>query len=95
MNTMNISVTPAQTQLVDNLTQSFDFANRSEFFRALLRFVEWKPEVLKQSGEMFFRSPDTKSTKKVVDSMRATGQYSKEFLMSLKKGLLKSGYFTK
>ena len=94
MNTMNISVTPSQTQLVDSLTQNLDFANRSEFFRALLRLVERKPEILQTADELILEPPNTKSAKTMINNMKATGKYSPKFLTSLKLGLVESGYFT-
>lgn len=48
MSTMNISVTDDQAQLVDKLTREYDFANRSELFRAILRYLGKHPEVMKE-----------------------------------------------
>lgn len=95
MNTVNISLTANQVKLVDSLTESLSFANRSEFFRALVRLVERKPEVLEVSVENFFQAPSTRSTNKIVNDMRDTGKYNERFLKSIEKGLLRSGYFTK
>jgi len=39
MNTVNISLTKDQVELVDKLIRKYRFANRSEFFRAILRKV--------------------------------------------------------
>jgi len=37
MKTVNISLTEQQTQMVDQAVNELGFANRSEFFRTLLR----------------------------------------------------------
>lgn len=94
MDTMNISVTSGQTQLVDSLTRNLDFANRSEFFRALLRLVERKPEILQTADELLLESPTTRSVSKIIRDMKTTGKYSSQFLTSLKRGLEESQYFT-
>jgi len=40
-------------------------------------------------------TPPEKSAKRVVAEFKKTGKYSKEFLLSLEKGLGRSSYFTK
>ncbi len=52
MNTVNISLTSGQVKLADNLTRSFDLANRSEFFRILLRIVSRRPELFQAADEI-------------------------------------------
>lgn len=94
MNTVNISLTSDQVKLVDTLTKTLDFANRSEFFRALVRLVERKPQVLNQSVTDFFEAPDTWSVSKIISSFKATKKYNQKFLSSMEKGLKESGYFT-
>ena len=93
MDTVNISLTTDQVQLADRLTAAFDYANRSEFFRTLMRLVERKPEVLKLADDLILEPPGTRSAKKIITNMRATGKYSSQFLSSLKKGLDESDYF--
>ncbi len=95
MNTMNISVTSDQVKLVDSLTQKLSFANRSEFFRALLRLVERKPELVETADDFILEGPRTKNVNKIISSFRATKKYNKEFLSSMERGLKESGYFTK
>lgn len=95
MSTVNISITSDQVKFVDEMTKQMDFANRSEFFRALLRLVARKPQVLEKTGEFSFQAPDLKSASRVVSSMKATKKYNQKFLDSLEQGLVESGYFTK
>lgn len=95
MNTVNISLTSDQVKLVDTLTKTLDFANRSEFFRALVRLVERKPEVIQISNDLILQQPDTRSTSKIISSMKETGKYNQKFLSSLERGLKESEYFTK
>jgi len=40
-------------------------------------------------------SPPTKNVNEIISQMKATGQYSEEFLASLKDGMLGSRYFSK
>lgn len=87
MQTLNISVTTHQFNLVNQLTAEWGFANRSEFFRALLRALI-KPEAF--SAPIQFQTPPTKDTDKVMDGFRKTGKYNQKFLASLEKGLAKS-----
>ena len=95
MNTLSISVTKAQVGVVDKLISLHGFANRSEFFRALLRLVAMEPAIINSAIAFPFVTPDEKSTAKVVESFRNTKTYSPEFLQDLEEGLNESGYFTK
>lgn len=55
MKTINISITPDQAQFVDKTTKAYGFANRSEFLRAVLRFVhKTNPQLLKQVSDAPF-----------------------------------------
>lgn len=93
MKTVNISLTEQQDKIVDEAVQSLGFANRSEFFRSLLRVFLKKPELISEADDFSMRGPDTKSAKVVLDSFKATGKYSKVFLKDLEKGLKNSSYF--
>lgn len=93
MNTLSISVTKAQVGIVDNLISIHGFANRSEFFRALLRLVANEPAIIDSAIKFPFVVPDKKSTAKIVESFRNTKTYSPEFLQDLEEGLNESGYF--
>jgi len=90
MQTLNISVTKEQYNLINQLVPAWGFANRSEFFRALLRALI-KPKALTTPIE--FQTPPTKKAGKVMGGFRKTGEYNQKFLASLEKGLAKSTYF--
>lgn len=91
MKTVNISLTENQTKAIDQAIDQFGFANRSEFFRTLLRVFLNKPDVLEEDWPM--RSPSTKSARQVLEGFKNTGKYSKAFLKSLEAGLKRSSYF--
>lgn len=58
MPTVNINLTPEQARLVNKTAKERGFANRSEFFRALLRFVFFnKPRVIKNLETAEFEQP--------------------------------------
>ena len=46
MRTINISVTENQQEFVDSLVARLGFANRSEFFRTVIRRIKVNPEVI-------------------------------------------------
>lgn len=94
MKTVNISLTEAQAEAIDSAINKFGFANRSEFFRSLIRSFIRKPEVLSDAEDFPMKGPDTKSAKKVLNSFKDTGKYSKAFLKDLESGLKNSDYFT-
>ena len=93
MKTINISVTGEQYSAIDNLVKEKGYANRSEFFRTLIRTVVKKPEVIEEPDEFTFESPPTRSIKKMMKGFRDTEKYSEEFLKSLEDGLRRSSYF--
>ncbi len=93
MKTVNISLTEQQTKDVDNIVNQLGFANRSEFFRTLIRIFLKKPAVITEE-DYLMQSPDTRSAKKVLNSFKKTGKYSKDFLTDLADGLVDSDYFT-
>lgn len=90
---MNISITGEQAQLIDEFVLQYGFANRSEFFRALLRFFLHRPATVLEADSLVFESPDTKSFSEVMESFKATDRYSEEFLKDLEAGLRESTYF--
>lgn len=94
MDTVNISLTSNQVKLVDALTAKLSFANRSEFFRALLRVVERKPELVQTVDDFILQAPKTKNLNKVMASFKTTKKYNQKFLSSLEQGLKESGYFS-
>lgn len=95
MQTVNISLTSDQLKNVDSLAAKHGFANRSEFFRSLLRFVIRKPEVISIADNIAFSPPDTKNSSEILNDFKASKKYSPAFLKDLKKGLKESTYFEK
>lgn len=95
MSTVNISLTSDQVTVVNQITKTYDFANRSEFFRALIRLVARKPEVLRAADELVLEPLATRSIPRIIRDMKSTGKYSPAFLKSIEKGLRESGFFTK
>ncbi|MFH1841102.1 MAG: ribbon-helix-helix domain-containing protein [Candidatus Shapirobacteria bacterium] len=95
MQTMNISLTKDQVEVVDQLIAVHGYANRSEFFRSLLRLVNKRPQIIDQTNELVFAPPNTKNTQKILADFRATKKYSPAFLRDLKTGLEESNYFHK
>jgi metal-responsive CopG/Arc/MetJ family transcriptional regulator len=95
MNTVNISLTHDQIELVDKLTKQYGFANRSEFFRAIIRKVTADSQVQEQITSWPFSSPSTKSSSKIVSAFEKTNRYSNNFLADLAEGLENSDYFSK
>lgn len=89
MSTMNISLPKQQASSVDILIEKYGFANRSEFFRSLLRLVIHNETIALQASIFPFIEPKTKSTLEIMSAFTKTGNYSKEFLNDLKEGLSK------
>lgn len=80
--------------MVDRMVSLYGFANRSEFIRAVLRFLFLKPEILEEAAVFPFVSPREKSVKKILAGFKKTRKYSPAFLKDLKEGLEASDYFT-
>lgn len=95
MTTVNVSLTDEQAKLVDRLTSHYGFANRSEFFRAVLRRISADANQTQEIASWPFVAPQTKSRQQILDGFAKTKTYSKEFLTDLKEGLENSEYFTK
>lgn len=93
MTTINISLPETQAKMIDNFVVRFNFANRSEFFRALLRKVFTDIDALDETINYPFISPKTNSKKQVINAFVKSGRYSKEFLTDLKEGFENSSYF--
>ncbi len=91
---MNISITNDQAKFVDNLVVQYDFGNRSELFRGLLRLVQGQPQLIVQSSTLPFRSPPTHSRSQALKALKDTGLYTKEFLKDIKIGLKEDVYFS-
>lgn len=94
MSTINISLPEEQVKFIDNLTKDYQFANRSEFFRAMIRLIFRRPEIITAADELILEPPATRSRKEIISEMQATNKYSPEFLKSLNKGLKESKFFS-
>ena len=95
MSTINISLPKQQASSVDSLIEKYGFANRSEFFRSLLRLIIHNENIIEQASVYPFIDPKTKSTAEIMSAFTDTKKYSKEFLHDLKEGLSESATFTK
>ena len=93
MTTVNISITDDQAKFVDRISTKFNFSNRSEFFRAVLRLVSQRPEMIAESSILPFVEPSTRSKSTIINTLKATKLYSPEFLKDLKQGLNDDVYF--
>lgn len=92
MKTVNISLTTDQYKAVEDLTQKMGYANRSELFRAIIRFVLRKPEVL--STEKFtLESFEKRPLKNIEEELRASGIYNEKFISNVVKGLRRSSLY--
>lgn len=87
MATINISITDKQNKFIDQVTDSYGFDNRSEFFRNLIRLIQFKPELIHQASIFPFGEISTKSRSEIMDKLTKSGKYSKEFLIDMKEGL--------
>ena len=90
---MNISVTKEQAKLVDQIAKKYNFSNRSELFRSLLRLLQQQPHLIAESSVIPFRSPPTRSRSEAIKGLRETGLYTPEFLKDVAVGLKDSLYF--
>ncbi len=93
MTTINISLPETQAKLIDQLVTKFNFANRSEFFRALLRKTLIDTKHLYETVTYPFVTPKIKSKKEILKAFSGTKKYSKGFIADLKEGLNNSSYF--
>jgi len=96
MKNINVNLTREQAKVVDETTKKYGFANRSEFFRSLLRYIfMYSPGLLKKLDTIVFEEPPIKDTNKIITELENTGRYSKDFIKSVTAGLKKSEYFNK
>lgn len=93
MTTMNISVTKEQAELVDRIASKYNFSNRSELFRSLLRLLQQQPNLIAQSAVLPFQPPSTRSRSEVIKGLKGTGLYSPEFIKDIEEGLKDDVYF--
>ena len=95
MSTVNISLPEEQVRFIDRLVSRYKFANRSEFIRAIIRMISFRPEIIGESITYPFSAPSEKSASKIVNGFKSSGKYSKAFLKDLEEGLKASDYFSK
>lgn len=96
MRNININVTTEQAELIDKTAQQQGFANRSEFFRSLLRYVFLhSPQLLNKLDSVTFEEPPTKNANYIISELKKTGKYSRQFIDSMSVGLKQSEYFNK
>ena len=95
MSTINISLPSQQATTVDFLIEKYGFANRSEFFRSILRLVIHNENIVEQASVFPFIEAKTKSSAEIIHAFANTKKYSKEFLKDLKEGLSQSSTFIK
>jgi metal-responsive CopG/Arc/MetJ family transcriptional regulator len=93
MATMNISLLPEQLRYVDELVGHYGFANRSEFFRSVIRLLKAKPNLVADSSTLPFIPPTEKSVQKIMTGFKKEKKYSAQFLKDLEVGLKESNYF--
>jgi len=93
MSTVNISLPKEQLDFIDSLVDRFNFANRSEFIRSLLRLIRYKPDLITKTATFPFVAPCEKSINKIMSGFKESKLYSEPFLKDLKEGLKQSNYF--
>lgn len=96
MRNININLTAQQAKLVDKNASDFGFANRSEFIRAILRYVFLhSPQILDRLDAVAFEAPPVRDAEYISREFRKSGKYNQAFIASVTKGLKKSKYFRK
>lgn len=76
------------------MTKQLGFASRSEFFRALIRWVTSKPLAKEEVRVWPFIAPSVRSKKEILTAFKRADKYSKAFLKDLAEGLENSDYFS-
>jgi len=69
MQTINISVTDEQKEYVDKLVRKEGFANRSELFRRLIRFIKSNPETIEEPKAVQLSPKAIKRYNKIADEI--------------------------
>lgn len=93
MTTVNISITDNQAKFIDKLAKDYNFDNRSELIRNIIRLFQFRPQLINDAISFPFINPDTRSRSEALNSLRKTGKYSTEFLKDIEKGLKDSRFF--
>ena len=95
MKTINISVTTEQYSEIENLVKIKGYANRSEFFRSILRSVLRKPELLADTESLNLEPFKKRPLEKIEKGFRDTSLYSEEFIKDVIDGLRNSPPYPK
>ena len=96
MRTINVNLTTQQARQVDQAAKQSGFANRSEFFRAILRYVFiHAPGILNKLDSVNFEQPPTRDPEYIISELKKSGRYNQKFIESISTGLKKSEYFKK
>ena len=91
MQTLNISVTDDQKKFVDKLVQKEGFANRSELFRRLIRFVKANPISIEEANAVQLSPKAIKRYNKMSEEIESgkvktfTAKTTKELMDHLMK----------
>lgn len=94
MRTLNVNLTPEQARLVDESAKRFGFANRSEFLRAILRYIFfYSPSILVGLDRVPFEQPPNKNPEYFIAELKKTNKYNKAFIASVGRGFKKAKYF--
>lgn len=94
MRNININLTAEQAKQVDKSAENYGFANRSEFIRAILRYIFLhSPQILTELDAVNFEQPPTRDRDYIVSELKKSGKYNQAFISSVVKGLKKSKYF--
>ncbi|MBI4049505.1 MAG: hypothetical protein HY395_01660 [Candidatus Doudnabacteria bacterium] len=94
MKNININLTADQAKMVDQSATNYGFANRSEFFRAILRYIFLhSPQILAKLDAATFEQPPIRDSSYIVSELAKSGKHSKAFVASVARGLKKSDYF--
>jgi len=96
MKNINVNLTKEQAKVVDETAKKYGYANRSEFFRSLLRYIFLhSPGILKKLDVFVFEEPPTKDVSQIIAGLEDSGRYSQDFIKSVAAGLRKTEYFNK
>lgn len=94
MRNVNVNLTKEQVKFIDDSTKRYGFANRSEFVRALIRYVfSQSPKLLERLDSFIFEEPKIKDPGVIEKELKKSGKYSSRFIRSVALGLKKSEYF--
>lgn len=71
MRTINISVTEEQRNFVDQMVDKLGFANRSEFFRTIVRMIKANPKVIEEPKFVQLSPKAIKRYNKIIDDIES------------------------